>query len=699
MAKAFKLFFLLLLLLNGTHSLVSGMQEDTVASRVINLKVLDGQSQQQKAGSLLPKPVRLYVSDMEGLPAEGVSVRSTLSYSPKNAKGFTVSPEAAETDSAGVVIFQVRLGDIAGEYLVGFSAENQGGTVLQSARFTAQRKNWVFLLVIGLFGGLGLFLLGMNMMSKGMQKSAGERMRSILGNLTRNRIVALGLGTFVTMVIQSSSATTVMLISFVNSGLMTFTQTLGVILGADIGTTITAQLIAFNLTDYALLMIALGFALNTFTKNEKTRNIGEAVLGFGMLFFGMHIMSEAMYPLRSYDPLIDFILRLENPLTGILFGALFTALIQSSSAFIGIMIVLATQGLLSLEAGVPMLLGANIGTAVTAILASLNSSRDAKRVAYAHVIFKVLGVLLLVGWIPAFVDLIRSISPQSGGGNGMDVITNELPRQIANAHTLFNVIMTLLFLPFLNLFSKLIYFLIPVKEVPVQSIEFQPKYLSRASNLPPALALKVIKEETVHMAHIVQDMTSNFLSPFLLNEAPDTEWMSRREEEVDFLRDRINISLREVASAQINTARTNEAFEIMYVVKEFEQIADLIYDTYLEKSEEWKVAHLEFSEEGKKELEEYHLQVLKQMSRAIEVFREINLAKARHMEEKHRKYRVYAMELEKNHYQRVMQSIEKSVNTSKIHLEFMSVLGTIYSHSTNIARIMLQWSETDAKTD
>jgi phosphate:Na+ symporter len=185
----------------------------------------------------------------------------------------------------------------------------------------------------------------------------------------------------------------------------------------------------------------------------------------------------------------------------------------------------------------------------------------------------------------------------------------------------------------------------------------------------------------------------------LLNEEPDIEWMKKREEEVDFLRDRINNSLMEVASKQINNSRTNEAFEIMYVVKEFEQIADIISDTYLDKSGSWKEKRLEFSDEGKQELVDYHLQVLKQMSRAIEVFREVNLAKAKHMEEKHRKYRVYAMELEKSHYQRVMSSIEKTVKTSKIHLELMSALGTVYSHSTNIARIILQWSDDEPKTD
>lgn len=238
-------------------------------------------------------------------------------------------------------------------------------------------------------------------------------MRSILTALTHNRVVALIVGAFVTMVIQSSSATTVMLVSFVQAELMTFVQTLGVILGADIGTTVTAQLIAFRITDYALLMIAVGFAFTMFARKDSHRNLGEAVLGFGILFFGMHLMSDAMVPLRTYEPFIRILRGLENPLLGLAVGTLFTALLQSSSAFIGIVIVLAQQGVLTLEAGIPLIFGANIGTSVTAGLASIGAKREAKLVALAHVLFKVGGVTLFVLWIPQFADMVRWLSPTS----------------------------------------------------------------------------------------------------------------------------------------------------------------------------------------------------------------------------------------------------------------------------------------------
>jgi phosphate:Na+ symporter len=217
----------------------------------------------------------------------------------------------------------------------------------------------------------------MEKMSEGMKKSAGGGMRRILAALTNNRIIGLMVGAFVTMVIQSSSATTVMLVSFVQAQLLIFSQTLSVILGANIGPTVTAQLIAFKLTDYAFLMIIVGFSLTVFSKKDSYKYLGESLLGFGILFLGMKVMSDSMKPLRDYGPFIDLMKDLENPVYGLLIGAIFTALIQSSSAFTGIVIVLAQQGLISLEAGIPMLLGANIGTCVTAGIASIGTSRDA----------------------------------------------------------------------------------------------------------------------------------------------------------------------------------------------------------------------------------------------------------------------------------------------------------------------------------
>ncbi|MDF1590793.1 MAG: Na/Pi cotransporter family protein [Desulfobacterales bacterium] len=294
------------------------------------------------------------------------------------------------------------------------------------------------LLIFGLLGGLAFFLYGIEKMSVGMQKAAGNQMRAVLAAITKNRIIALGIGAGITMLIQSSSATTVMLVSFVQAGLMSFTQSLGVILGADIGTTVTAQLIAFKLTDYALLMIAAGFGLYIFSKNDDGKNIGEMILGFGILFYGMKLMSDSMSPLRSHQGFVGMMAGLENPLIGLLIGTLFTAVIQSSAATIGVVIVLSQQGLLTLEAGIPVIFGANIGTCITAGLAAIGTTREAKRVALAHVLFKIGGVALFIFWLPAYAGIIKELAI---------TFDSDIARQIANAHAIFNISLAVAFIP------------------------------------------------------------------------------------------------------------------------------------------------------------------------------------------------------------------------------------------------------------
>ena len=396
-------------------------------------------------------------------PVEKFPVYFEVILFPPKSKELKIYAPVAYTDINGYAETKVKLRSVEGDYE--FSAriniDTERNDIVYFKAF-ARKADWVFFLVTGLVGGLALFLFGMEMMSEGMKKTAGGKLRVILETLTTNRILAVAVGTFITMVIQSSSATTVMLVSFVQAELMTFAQTLGIILGAGIGTTITAQLIAFKLTDYSLLVIGFGFLIMFLSKTKKIKHIGEFILGFGLLFFGMYIMSDSMHPLRTYDPFISLLLHLENPLFGILVGTIFTALIQSSAAFIGIIIVLGSQGLITLEAAIPLILGTNIGTSITAILASLKTRRSAKRVALAHTLSKVFGVLLFIWWIPYFSEIVRMVSPQATVSNGFDSLSDVLPRQIANAHTIYNIILTLILLPFTTVGARFIEKILPV---------------------------------------------------------------------------------------------------------------------------------------------------------------------------------------------------------------------------------------------
>jgi len=558
---------------------------------------------------------------------------------------------------------------------------------------------------IGIAGGLAFFLYGMDKMSTGMKSTAGNKMRSILASLTKNRIIALIVGAFVTTVIQSSSATTVMLVSFVQAGLLTFAQSLGVILGADIGTTITAQMIAFKLTDYALLMVAGGFLLRMFGKTEKTKAIGDIILGFGILFFGMKLMSDVMKPLRTYPAFINLMKDMENPLMGIFVGAAFTAVVQSSSATTGVLIVLAQQGLISLEAGIPVILGANIGTCVTAVLAGIGTSREAKRVAIAHVMFKVVGVCLFIFWIPQFADIIRAMAEKFGSGTA---------RQLANAHTIFNVSLGLFFLPFINLFSKIIYFVYPEKKIP-KSREIVTLYIKDSMLDTPPLAIDLARREMSRMALLLGRMIKAIIIPFLSDEEQlckemgkddDTEFLIReipkrdeifkdltlleglylRENKINFLEKELSNYLTNIAHASITEEQAKEIFGMISIVKDMESMGDIINRNMIPLITRKKTLCYDFSTEGKEELLIYHSKVSKQISRLQQAFKETDPNLADRIMKKERKYLNLESKYRARHLKRIVLRKEKSVETTEIHMELMDLMKQIVLYSANIAK-------------
>jgi len=560
-------------------------------------------------------------------------------------------------------------------------------------------------LVMTLVGGLALFLYGMEKMSEGLKKSAGDRMRNILSALTSNRFIAMFVGAFVTMVIQSSSATTVMLVSFVQAQLMTFVQSLGVILGADIGTTITAQLVAFKLTDYALLMIAVGFAMTMLSKKDSTKYIGEAILGFGILFFGMKLMSDAMRPLRTFQPFIDLLKGLENPLLGLLVGTLFTALVQSSSAFTAIVIVLAQQGLLTLEAGIPLVMGANIGTCITAGLASIGTSREAKRVAIAHVMFKIGGVLLFIFWIPTFAGIIRSISPASVGLGGIDKLASETPRQIANAHTIFNVSLALFFLPFTTMFANLIMKIYPERK---QEKGIQPAtwHLDDKAISTPAMAIDLARNEISRMSKIFGRMLEAIIEPFKSNDPQQdkkypqlslVEGIEMREEKLDFLEEHIVIYLRKIGRQELSGRQIQEVYGMMSIVNDIESIGDIIEKNMIPLIAKKSVLNTDFSKEGKEELNIFHTKICKQVSRLKDAFSELDPERARQIMAKEEKYSDLETEYRTRHLERLHEEREESIETHEIHMELMDLLKQINVYTGDIAKTIHEIGEENIK--
>jgi phosphate:Na+ symporter len=552
-------------------------------------------------------------------------------------------------------------------------------------------------MIMTLFGGLALFLYGMNKMSVGMKKAAGDSMRKILAAITKNRFLGLIIGAFVTMVIQSSSATTVMLVSFVQAKLMTYVQSIGIILGANIGTTVTAQLIAFKLTDYALAMIAIGFLLSVFSKKESYKYFGEALLGFGILFFGMKLMSDAMYPLRTYDPFINVMEGLENPILGLLIGATFTALIQSSSAFTGIVIVLAQQGLLTIDAGIPMILGANIGTCVTAGLASIGTTREAKRVALAHVLFNTMGVLVFIWFAPFLADLVRNISPV-GEGSGIAKLAMETPRQIANAHTIFNVGVALLFIPFTPLLAKLVIKILPEKEVEkgVQPVTW---HIDNSVISTPAIAIQLAKTEISRMAKILCRMLDAVVYPFVSDEPKQDavyeqlsliEGIKMRDNKIDYLDYNVTQYLMKISREELNEQQANEVFAMISVANDMESIGDTMTRGILPLLKKKKKINSDFSDIGKQEIQEFHSKAMKLMNRMKLAFESKNFKKVKKIMKGERKYRELERILRETHLKRVQKKRADSIATHSIHIELLDMLKQINVYLSEIAKTILK---------
>ena len=546
-----------------------------------------------------------------------------------------------------------------------------------------------FLLATGLFGGMGMFLYGMEMMSDGMKVTAGNSMRTILEKLTSNKYLAVFVGAFVTMVIQSSSATTVMLVSFVNSGLLAFSQALGVILGSNIGSTVTAQIVAFKVTDYALLLIAAGALMTLFSKKDTVKNLGYVILGFGLLFYGMKVMSDTMKPLRS-DPAFNSILTsFENPFLGILAGAIFTALVQSSSATTGIVITLASGGSITLEAGIPLIFGANLGTCITALLAGLNASRDAKRVAVAHITFNMIGVLLFCFWIPTFADWVSQTS-------------QNIPRQIANAHTFFNIIASIVFLPFTGYIAKAIIHYFPDKESD-RNIE-KPAVLHLDESLldQPTAAINNAQAEIKGVVGLMERVVGTLVRPFIngqnLNdiENEEVDLMSatnQRVEKIDFLNDKITEYLVATSKSDLSTKQSKELFTLTSIVNYLSSMNDLMklrFSTLVSKKDG---INEDFSPEDQDEILKYHQRLIKQVKRLDKFFAKFDKAKAEKIIAKGKENKDLEQKYRLDRFERISSqdpSSGKSADLNQLHTQVMDLLKQVNIFIELIASSLLE---------
>jgi phosphate:Na+ symporter len=429
-----------------------------------------------------------------------------------------------------------------------------------------------FAMTVQLLGGLALFLYGMEKMTDGLKAAAGQQMNTLLAKLTGNRLLGAFTGAIVTAVIQSSSVTTVLVVGFVSAGLMTLVQAVGVIFGANVGTTVTAQIVAFNTTALAMPLIAIGFVTGFVWKDGVARHYGAMTMGLGLLFYGMGAMGEAMSPLRTHQGFADLLQSLQNPLLGMLAGAVFTALVQSSSATIGLAVVMATQGLLSLPAGIAILFGAKIGTGITAVLAGIGKPPDAKRAAAVHVLFNLLGAALWLPFIPQLASIAQAVSPLAANLQGVERLAAEVPRQIANAATIWAVANTVIFLPFAAGFATLATRLVPDRAVEPKEL-IRPRFLDDVAIQVPAMALERARLELGHMAGLTGDMLAQARSAFESGEACE---LSRQADQVRVLRDAVLDYLRHVGRSGLSDSESAEYVRLVGAAGEIDAMSTAV---------------------------------------------------------------------------------------------------------------------------
>ncbi len=530
-----------------------------------------------------------------------------------------------------------------------------------------------YVVLFALLGGTALLLYGVRLVGEGLQRAAGTRLRHLLATLSGNRLRALAVGAGVTALLQSSSATTVMLVGFASAGLLSLRQTIGVILGADVGTTVTVQLLAFNLLDVAPLLVFAGWVMSAGSKGT-VGYVGRAVLGFGFLFLGMKLIVDGTGPLKHSPLFADLLRDLVNvPIILLLVAAAFTALVHSSAATIGLAISLATAGLMPLEGAIPVIFGANIGTAGTALVASLGANVEARRVALAHAGFKVAGVLVFVPFFSPFADIVR-------------LTASDVPRQIANAHTLFNVALAVLFLPLAHVAADVITRVIPDTH---RARTTGALYLNPLVLDTPAVALGQALRETLRMGDIV---LQSLRDAIVVMERSDEALMREviaRDDLIDRLEEDIKQFLVNLGSQELTEELAERETALIFVIANLEEIGDVIEKNLMELAEKKIRGHHVFSPQGWTEVKELHAMVTENLELALSALATQDRSIAEKVIRHKTRVNVLERRLRQNHIQRLHEGLRETIDTSSIHLDLLANLKRANSLIAGIAYAVL----------
>lgn len=524
-------------------------------------------------------------------------------------------------------------------------------------------------------GGLGLFLFGMELMSDSIEKVAGAKLRRILEIFTTNRFMGMIVGIIFTGIIQSSSACTVMVVSFVNSGLMNLYQAAGVILGANIGTTITSQLVSFNLSKIAPLILLVGVVVMMFTKKEKVRKVAEVVVGFGILFVGLSTMSQAMANMKNEPQVVNLLMSLKNPFLATLMGFALTAVIQSSSVTVSIVLLLANQDLLPLPITLYIILGCNIGACATAMLASMTGKKDAKRAALIHLLFNIIGTVII--YIALFVagdqivELIRSISADNG-------------RFVANAHTMIKIAQVIMLFPFTGWLVKMTYLIVPGEDQKVGYREsYQLKYIGDKVVFNPATAVVEVVKELERMASLAEENLNRAMNALITLDEEDIEEVYEVEKNINFLNHAITDYLVKINQTTLPIEDLNSLGALFHVVNDIERIGDHA-ENVADAARQRKEEGVSISKEAQKELGDMLEMVNKIIRYAVEMFAKSDETHMQEIVTLEDQVDEKERELQKKHVERLTKG-ECSPEAGMIFSDVVSGLERVADHATNIA--------------
>lgn len=529
-------------------------------------------------------------------------------------------------------------------------------------------------IVFGLLGGLAVFVFGLKSMSEGLQNMAGKKTHAVMGALTSVPVVGVLVGALITIVTQSSTLVTVMVVSFVNTSLLNLKQAISVIMGANIGTTLTAQLVAFRITYIWPFLAAFGFSAYFFAKSKMIKNSGYVAFSLGMLLLGMALMSQAMVPLRQDPAFHQIMLTLsDNRILAVFAGALFTALIQSSTAATGVIVAMTMQDLIPFQAALPLVLGTNIGTTVTAVFASIGGSLSSKRAALAHVLFNTFGVVLFLIFLSQYESLILAISPD-----------NDVPRQVANAHTLFSVINAILFLPFVNQFAKLLMTIIPGEDtVSTQGA----KYLDERMVNTPNLAINLAQKELLRMADLAGQNIKLAVEGFLERDEKKLAQVRAQEEIVDDLEKELMHYLALVSQSRMSDELSVRHTGLLHAANDIERVsdhADNIVDLVQIAVEE----DISFSDEAVEEIKDMYKLVVEVYDMAIQSVENNDVALASKVAEIEAQIDAKEEELRASHIRRLREG-RCSASAGVIFLDIIINFERIGDHSNNISHVPL----------